>query len=143
MKEMVMSGHLRKMTMEDYGISSSIIHRADYHLLTLPYLTQLCPLKNLVRSVLLISDVSTCIGLRPGTWFVAHLAWQLKDAMQAMDLTSLEGAEDVIVRLVLWSCFYGVELIIGLEEQSWFLHYLRQSQEILKLHKQADVLQLL
>ena len=138
-----MSGYLGKMSVEDYGISSSMVHRADYHLLTLPYLTQLCPLKNLVRLVLLISDMSTFIGLRRGTMFVCCLALQLRDALQAIDLGSLEDLEEEVVRLVLWACFFGVELSVGREEQSWFLSHLRQSQEILNLHRPADVLELL
>ncbi len=70
MKEMSISGDLRGMTVDDYGVSSSMVHRADYHLLTLPFLTELSPLRNLVRLVLLISDMSTFIGLRSGTTYV-------------------------------------------------------------------------
>jgi hypothetical protein len=143
MKEMVTAGTLRKMTVEDYGISSSMVHRADYHLLTLPYLTQLSPLRNLVRLVLLIGDVAAFIGLTPGALFVSCLSTQLKDAMEAMILTGLETFENDVVRLILWACFYGVELSTGLEEHPWFLSYLGQAMKILKLHKRAEVLELL
>ncbi|KAJ9616493.1 hypothetical protein H2200_000212 [Cladophialophora chaetospira] len=143
MREMTMSGHLEKVTVEDYGISSSMVHRADYHLMTLPYLTQLNPLRNLVRLVLLVSDISTFIGLRPRTMFVCCLALQLKEALLAMDLASVANLEEDVVRLMIWVCFYGVELSLGRGEQLWFLSYLRQSQEVLNLHDRAEILELL
>ena len=143
MKEMATSGHLRKMTVDDYGISASMVHRADYHLLGLPYLTQLSPLQNLVRLALLISDMSSFIGLPPGTMFIGVLALQLKRALKAMDLSRLEYFDEDIVRLILWACFLGVELTMGLEDQAWFLSHLSQGQKVLKLPKRDEVLGLL
>ena len=143
MRELAAKGYLRKMTVEDYGIASSMVHRADYHLLTLPYLTELSPLTNLVRLVLLISDVATFVGLPPGTTFVSCLTMQLKDALIAMDLMQMEDFEVVLNQLVLWACFYGLELSAGLEEEWWFLSRLRQSLDILDFHKPVDAFEVL
>ncbi|ETI19984.1 hypothetical protein G647_08999 [Cladophialophora carrionii CBS 160.54] len=143
MKELANAGTWRKMTVEDYGISSSMVHRADYHLLTLPHLTQLSPVRNLVRLVLLIGDIAAFIGLPSGPLFVPRLSVQLKGALRAVNLCDLPNLGDEVVRLILWACFYGVELSIGLAEHPWFLLYLRQSQRILGLHQPAEVLALL
>ncbi|EXJ62054.1 hypothetical protein A1O7_02487 [Cladophialophora yegresii CBS 114405] len=120
-----------------------MVHRADYHLLTLGHLTRLFIVRNLVRWVLLIGDVAAVIGLPSGALFVPCLSAQLKAALEALDLSDLSNLEDEVVRTILRACFYGVELSVGLEEHPWFLSYLRRSKRILKLHKPAEVLELL
>jgi len=60
-----------------------------------------------------------------------------------MDLTRIESFEDDIVLLILWACFYGVELSIGLRSSRGFCRNLGQSLNVLKLHKRAEVLELL
>ena len=61
-KELTLLGHLPTLV-EDFAIAASMIHRADYHLLSVPFLHRLGPLQETTRVSLLIADVAVIIGL--------------------------------------------------------------------------------
>ncbi|EXJ59500.1 uncharacterized protein A1O5_12125 [Cladophialophora psammophila CBS 110553] len=143
MKEMSMSGRLKRTTIEDYAIATSMVHRADYHLLSLPYLTDLSPVQDVVRVVLLIADMSTFLGRFRGTASATSLALQLKGTLEAMNLPNMEYFEHGAVCLVFWACFYGLDLSRSAGDRLWFMSHLKRCLKVLRLSEPADIFKLL
>ena len=143
-KEYCIAGVIAKTTINDYGILASMISRADFHLLSLPVLTELSPLQNVVRLALLIADVASIIGLPPMTLMARTMAAQLKHAMLGLEFPSRwESEPDAIARMLFWACFVGTHVSTGFKERPWFVLQLVQGMQRLKLRGKQDVLDVL
>ncbi|KIW87088.1 uncharacterized protein Z519_12385 [Cladophialophora bantiana CBS 173.52] len=140
---MSMYGLLKRTTIEDYAIATGMVHRADYHLLSLPYLTNLSPVQDVVRVVLLIADMSTLLGRFRGTASATSLALQLKRTLEAMNLSNMKYFEHGAVCLVLWACFYGVDVSRSAGDRLWFMSHLKRCLKVLRLSEHADIFKLL
>ena len=121
-----------------------MISRADYHLLSLPMLTELTPLQNAVRLALLIADVASIIGLPPMTLMSRTMAAQLKRAMLELEFPSRWDSEpESIARMLFWACFIGTHVSTGAKERPWFVLQLIGGMQRLKLRGKQDVLDVL
>ena len=143
-KEYCIAGVIAKTTIHDFGIVASMISRADYHLLSLPMLTELTPLQNVVRLALLIADVASIIGLPPMTLMSKTMAAQLKRAMLELEFPSRwESEPESIARMLFWACFVGTHVSTGVKERPWFVLQLIRGMQRLKLRGREDVLDVL
>ena len=134
-KELALAGHL-EASVQDYGAISSMMHRADYHLLCLPYLHQLTPLQEAIRLSLLIADITIIIGFRSKTLLIKSLASQLKKAMQLAVCTVSDLEDSSVSKLLFWSCFIGAHMSTGLKERPWFLMQLIKNMRTLGIDTQ-------
>ena len=141
-KELTLLGHLPTLV-EDFAIAASMIHRADYHLLSVPFLHRLGPLQETTRVSLLIADVAVIIGLPAKTFLVRSLASQLKKAMQLAILSLSEPTDPSVTAMLLWSCFLGAYASTRLKERPWFLMQLIKRKIALGLRTQDQVSEVL
>ncbi len=141
-KELSLLGHL-SASVDDFGTAASMMHRADYHLLSLPFLHQLSPTQEAVRLSLLVADVAVIIGLPPKTLLVKSLASQLKKAMREAMRSLHESDDSSIKKLLLWCCFIGAHVSSGLKERPWFLVQLIDIMSLLRIQGQDQVCEVL
>lgn len=119
-KELALMGSTR-VTLENYGVTASMIHRADYHLLSLHYLHKLTPVQEVARLSVLIADICAISNIAPKTLLARSLAGQLKKALQVA-LRSMSGQEKgELGRFLMWSSFLGAHMATGCKERPWFL----------------------
>ena len=128
-----------RVTTEDYGNAANMIHRADYHLLSLHYLHTLTPVQEVARLALLIADFAAISGLPPKTTLARSLAVQLKKALQLAFRSMSEIETFPLSRLLLWSCFMGAHVATGCKERPWFLMKLISLAQTLQLTNQEQL----
>ncbi|KAJ9611643.1 hypothetical protein H2200_004827 [Cladophialophora chaetospira] len=143
-KELCVAGFMPNTTPQEFGIVTSMICQADYHLLCLPFLSTLTPLQDVVRLTLLIADVASFGGLPSRTTMARAMSSQLKRAMLDSDLPALWKIETrEIAEVLFWACFVGAHVSVGCKERPWFIVQLVRRMEKLEVKDERDVLDVL